>query len=96
MPPTQLVEAIYQTLQQSGIPIHGAQIEISGGKVTLRGETTSYFDQQQVQERVRQIPGVTQLENRLQIATEGRTSPIPSPHRPRQLSQSGSSLISGN
>lgn len=96
MPPSQLIETIYQRIRESGIEVQGARIGLDGGRVTLAGHTQSYFDQQRIQELLRPIPGVTELVNRLQVVAAAPASAETPTTALNQLSQSGSSSISGN
>ena len=49
------------------VPSHNVRVEAAGGRVTLKGSVTTFFQKQMAQEACRRIDGVEQIENLLQV-----------------------------
>lgn len=62
------IELEHRIREKTGRRVRNLGIEVSQGRVVLRGEVTSYYDKQLAQHGVREIlPEVVRLENEIRV-----------------------------
>lgn len=69
---TEVVQGVRQKLMDADLSLAAKNVQImaEGGKVTLRGDVPSEGERARVEQLARSVPGVTDVDNRLEIGAE--------------------------
>ncbi|HHY86860.1 MAG TPA: BON domain-containing protein [Verrucomicrobia bacterium] len=71
----QLTQALRADTTLGG-SLSGIQIELEDGNVTLRGSVRSEQQKEAIESAVQRVPGVSSVENQLQVGTSTQTAPL--------------------